>query len=133
MDRENARWHPRLERVPREEWGHPQYDDGKRLEVWRSRNFLVQVIDEGELGVRLTVNRTAMRPDGEWEDAITWDELQAIKREIGYGDYYAIEVYPKDADLVDLANMRHLWVPLEDLPYGWFRRSAEEPQGKGLR
>jgi len=91
------------------------------------------VIDEGELGVRLTVNRTAMRPDGEWEDGITWDELQAIKREIGYGDYYAIEVYPKDADLVDLANMRHLWVPAEDLPYGWFRQSAQEPQRKGLK
>ena len=60
-----------------------------------------------------------MNPDGRWKDDITWDELQEIKRQAGYGNQMAVEIYPDDLDIVNVANMRHLWILDEPLPIGW--------------
>ncbi len=97
------------------------------LEVWESQEFLVQIYalqnnecHDPRLSRRMTVCRVTMRPDGRWDDNITWDDLQRVKREVGYGDAYAIEVYPRDADVVNVANMRHLWLFAEPLDCGWF-------------
>ena len=46
-------------------------------------------------------------------------ELQDIKRQAGLGDYMAVEIYPKDRDIVNVANMRHLWVLRDPLQFGW--------------
>lgn len=95
--------------------------------VWRSRGFLVQAFmeqngfDPAIHVLRLSINRTKLRADGLWEDAITWDELMEVKRQIGMGDKYAVEVYPRDIDIVLKANMRHLWVFPSPLPIGWFK------------
>lgn len=88
------------------------------FEVWRSRDFFVQVFNEGGV-VRLTVNRT-YAPNGiDWADGITWDELQRIKAEVGRNDRWAVEVYPPDEHVVNDANMRHLWL-LDTAPtFGW--------------
>lgn len=83
--------------------------------VWRSRDFLVQIFDEGEGRLRLSVNRTEPTETG-WAEGITWDDLQRLKREAGYADYPAVEVYPPDGDIVNVANMRHLWVFTKDFP-----------------
>ena len=68
------------------------------VSVWRSRSFLVQVFNEGHQDgrkvTRLTVARTELGDDGRWKADITWDELQQIKRECGFGNCYAIEVFP---------------------------------------
>ena len=57
-----------------------------------------------------------------WKDGLKWDELQKVKADVGYADDYAIEIYPKDKDIVNDANMRHLWV-FRDKPLniGWTR------------
>ena len=93
--------------------------------VWRSRSFLVQVFNEGHQGgrkvTRLTVCRTELGDGGRWKADITWDELQQIKRECGFGNCYAIEVFPRDRDVVNVANMRHLWVLDHHLNIGWFK------------
>lgn len=86
--------------------------------MWISRDFLVQVFLE-KRAIRLSVNRTTIQSDGRWSDRITWDELQAIKREVGYGDRFAVEIYPADRDLVNVANMRHLWILRDPLGIGW--------------
>lgn len=88
------------------------------FEVWRSRDFLVQLFDEGG-HVRVTVNRTHMPNGKDWADGITWDELQAIKAEIGRGDRWAVEVYPPDDEVVNDAPMRHLWLLDEPPSFGW--------------
>lgn len=95
---------------------------GARLppfEAWLSRYFLVQLFRENGT-VRITVNRTAYDMDTkQWAQGITWDELQEIKREIGRGDVWAVELYPPDIAVVNDANMRHLWV-LDTAPaFGW--------------
>jgi len=89
--------------------------------VWRSRDFLVQEYAEAEpVLVRLSVLRTTLDPKlGRWVDGITWDELQAIKSEIGYGSHDALELYPADQDVVNVANLRHLWVMRELATFAW--------------
>lgn len=86
--------------------------------VWQSKKYLVQVYNEGNGIVRLSINRTS-RYKGQWNDKMTWDELQDIKRKVGYGDAFAVEVYPKDADIINVANLRHLWVLPFALPFAW--------------
>jgi hypothetical protein len=54
-----------------------------------------------------------------WADNITWDELQALKTQCGYGGHDAVEVYPPTRDVVNVANIRHLWVLAEKLPFAW--------------
>lgn len=103
--------------VPRSEWLASQYDP-KRFAVWLSRSFLVQIFTE-DSGVRLSVNRVSIAGNGRWKDEISWEELQEIKRTVGYGDQYAIEVYPPEKDIVNVANMRHLWVLNTPLDIGW--------------
>lgn len=92
-----------------------------RVGVWRSREFLVQCFrDDVAGGFRLTVNRTELGHDGRWVDGITWDELQRVKRECGFGDFWAVECYPPDTQVVNVGNLRHLWLLTEPPSgFGW--------------
>lgn len=113
----NYTFPPALIRLPDSEW------KGKApasvLEVWRSADYLVQVYDEIRKGVeRISVCRTNHTGES-WSDGITWDDLQRLKAECGRGDRWAVEIYPADGEVVNVANMRHLW--LLDAPpvYVW--------------
>ncbi len=106
---------PHLVLQPESLWPANELFDSRRFAVWRSSEFLVQAFREEGGIVRLSVNRVLVRADradraGNWVDGIAWDQLQEIKRQAGYGDRFAVEVYPEDACLVNLSNMRHLWV-----------------------
>jgi hypothetical protein len=85
------------------------------IKVWRSNRFLVQEyqwIDDAMFGKvkRLSVCRTSIDRLGRWLDKVSWDELQRLKDQCGYRESCAVEIYPPGDDLVDVANMRHLWV-----------------------
>ncbi len=119
LERENAKHPEALQLVPAHEW---PIIPGIRLpiEVWRSKGFLVQVFGERDGVLRMSVCRTAFdRSAGRWLENITWDELQRLKREIGRGDLDAVEIYPADRDVVNVANMRHLWIMQERFPLAW--------------
>ncbi len=93
-----------LRQVPREQWlnfGPPDL-----LEVWRSRGFLVQIYSEPGAFQRMSVCRAQHNSEG-WVDEITWDELMQLKRECGRGNKDALEVFPADVDILNVANMRH--------------------------
>lgn len=112
-----------LQEVPKPQW--PRGWDNlseKPQRVWRSSRFLVVLYNSPHEGiVRLTVNRVD-RTDGDWNEGITWDELQDIKRLCGFGNLDATEIYPADRDVVHVANMRHLWIHLnEPVLYKWSR------------
>lgn len=106
--------------IPADEMPSPDRPGALPLRVWRSRHFLVQEYagDNPRIPglIRLSINRTKRNSAGRWVDGITWDELQRIKAEIGYGDVQALEVYPPDRDVVNDANLRHLWVLPVALP-----------------
>ena len=109
-----------LTSVPRHEWPVYHSDRAEVLNVWRSKKFLVVLyVEYGIREFRMTVNRASIDSKGKWNAEITWDELQKIKREIGYGNRWAVECYPPESDVVNVANMRHLWL-LESPPnFGW--------------
>lgn len=88
------------------------------IKAWASRHFLAQLfVDKGNL--RLSICRTEIQNDGNWKDGITWDELQRVKTACGYGDDWAVEIYPPDANVINVANIRHLWILPTAPEYGW--------------
>lgn len=116
LERDNEKYPLVLKDIPRSQWPDPL---SKHMRVLRSRNFLVQIFHApAPAVVRLSVCRTSIAGD-RWKDGITWDELQQIKRECGYGDWDAVEVYPADENVVNVANMRHLWIMAEPLEFAW--------------
>lgn len=121
LERENAKQPETLTPLPRETWPDLSSMKKQPYAVWRSRYFLVQAFQEADGVTRLSINRTTVRANGQWDDELTWDEIQGIKRQVGLGDYQAVEIYPKDRDVVNVANMRHLWVLRDPLPIGWKR------------
>lgn len=119
MAQESAKWPNTLKEWPRTDWPKP---NDLILRVWRSRQFLVQEHPaQSPAIVRLSVLRSnGLANDGGWKEDITWVELQRLKREAGYGDHDAVEVFPPDCDLVNVANIRHLWIlPSGHLPFVW--------------
>jgi hypothetical protein len=111
-----------LRELPRAEWPKGATTREPRR-VWVSRDFLVAEHAEEHVICRLSINRTSVVAGGGWRDGITWDELQELKRQVGYGDAMAVEVYPPDADVVNVANIRHLFVVHpEAVPFAWRRR-----------
>ena len=120
MAKENAKWPAALREVPRIEWPNR---DGPQLRVLRSRDYLVQEFTAPAPAiVRLSINRTSIAGD-RWTDGIAWEDLQRLKCEAGYPDHDAVEVYPAQDDVVNVANMRHLWVLSDKLPFAWRGRA----------
>lgn len=127
MSRQQAAKRPAvLTAIPFERWPKA-ISSGLLLppaQVWESCKFLAQLFGEEPFaGIerrRLSACRVILKPDGHWEENIDWEELMQVKRECGFGEWYAIEVYPRDRDIVNVANMRHLWLFAEPLNIGWF-------------
>lgn len=118
LEQENKKHSAVLKLIPKDEWCNRDTPKGLSR-VWRSNRFAVQEYLEGDGSTRLTVNRTAIDEKGAWVEGITWDELMAIKRQAGYGEWFAVEIYPADDNVVNVANMRHLWIPEKPLSIGW--------------
>lgn len=117
------KWPDTLVNFPFELW--PENFTRQRLvpyAVMRSKTFLVQIFHEREGMVRMSINRTAINKQGEYIDGIVWDELQQLKREAGFGDFEAVEVFPADNDIMNVANMRHLWVFTANSPLDFIFR-----------
>jgi len=104
--------------------------NGKRPQAcFRNRHFLAMLtMDDcdGTPYLRMTVNRTELRNDGGFKDGITWDELMAVKRGIGFADLWMTEVYPPDEEIVNVGNMRHLFL-VNQPPFAWVKQKAESP------
>jgi hypothetical protein len=62
---------------------------------------------------RLAIKRADKKP------IHSWSVLQRIKNEIMGPERIAIEVYPKESELVDTANIYHLWVMWELVEFPW--------------
>ena len=107
---------PQFKSIPESEWPEGNRPDNL-VKVLLNQNFMVQQYREKN-SIRLSICRVKAK-HGKWIDKITWDELQHIKRMIGFGNKYAIEVYPPDENIVNVANMRHLWIPSFDIPIGF--------------
>jgi len=121
---ENAKWTAELSPMPAERWP-PRQHETYPIAVLRSRTFLVQAFSE-ETGIRLSINRTEVARwiDGMpiWREGISWEEIQSLKAQAGYGAHWMVEIYPPDANVVNVANMRHLWLLPKAPAFGWHRK-----------
>lgn len=70
---------------------------------WEDETYKVFAFQEPG-SVRLDIFRHDLK------DGITWDELQRIKSECGFGGKDGVEMYPRDEDVVNTANIRHLYI-----------------------
>lgn len=124
LKRDNLAWGEYLAPVLREQWpAAPFVERAERIGLWRSRRFLVQAFRERDGIVRLSVNRTEWDERARrWREDISWDDLQRLKAEAGYADQWAVEVFPADAAVVNVANMRHIWLLLEAPAFAWIKR-----------
>lgn len=111
-----------MQEVPTSEWPFFPSWETIPIRVWRSMDYLAVLYEQRADGMRrLTVNSVRRGPyrkrkgGTDWKDGITWDELQRIKNECLGEDVWCVEVYPSQNDVVDVANMRHLW-PLDKPP-----------------
>ncbi len=139
MRKRAAEWPEHLLEIPPDQWP-PRRPDQEEYPVrlWRSRRYLVQqyackpffavapllTVKRCEAR-RLSVNRVTITASGQWDADIPWEDLQAIKRETGHHDWYGVEIFPRDRDLVNVANMRHLWLLEEPLALGWFEQKGD--------
>ena len=80
------------------------------IKGWRNRHFLAAIYFENNESVRLTINRSKVDSDGNWVGDITWDELMAVKQGIGMSNVWMVEIFPPDSEVVNVANLRHLWI-----------------------
>ena len=102
----------------------PTHFKSEILESWRSKKFVLVVYAINENIERISINRADFNKDfTRWNDKISWDDLQRLKAECGRGHLEAVEVYPADKDIVNVANIRHIWVfksgSLHDQGIGW--------------
>ena len=111
-------WHGKLlmdtgremREIPREKWPVIPSLESEPLRAWLSNDYLAVLYRQRVDGnLRLTVNRT--RRNGKtWRDGITWDELQRVKNECLGPEVWCVENYPSESDVVNVSNMRHLFV-----------------------
>lgn len=119
LERENARWSNFLTRVAESDWTEGMRSMLRRpIEAWRSRHFALMVYAEPNDIERLSICRAAIAGD-RWQDGISWDDLMELKRQCGRGDKCAVEIFPQDSEIVNVANMRHLWVLPYSPPFMW--------------
>lgn len=123
--------------IPKETWrtsGAQPLKGDQPISAWRDLDFLAVLypVADNPGHQRLSVNRVAYELDTRgrpiWRDGITWDDLMRVKRECGFGDRWAVEVFPPDSDAINVANMRHLWLlPGRPCSYGWVRVTERTP------
>lgn len=113
--------------IPKSEWPDLHGTNLRPMWVKRNAGFLVMAypVPAGCGAIlRLTVVRAAgVSMDGRgrvvYRDGITWDDLMQVKRDVGFANEWAVEVFPADAEVVNVANMRHLWILPQAPAFAW--------------
>jgi hypothetical protein len=77
--------------------------------VWVSDEFAIAAFQD-QNAIRLDICRHDLR------DGLTWDMLMEIKNQCGFADYDGMEFYPKEKDIINTGNVRHLYLFKENLP-----------------
>lgn len=86
-------------------WSH-DFDTAHRNKVF---SVLDRILENGVRHLAVS-SLSGIRPG--------WREMQRIKDELAGCDKTAVEVYPPSLEIVDQADMFHIWVLPEPLPFG---------------
>jgi hypothetical protein len=71
--------------------------------TWMSDDFVAGMFKQGSLW-RLSIARA-----GAGAAPMSWEDLMKVKRDCGFGEQDALEVYPSDEDIFNTGNIRHLY------------------------
>ena len=83
---------------------HPnEFDRFERIREMEEGSVLRVLLDD-------QMGHLAIEHDG----TVTWDDLQRVKTAVWGGSARAIEVYPAEGQIVNSADIRHLWRLAED-------------------
>lgn len=77
--------------------------------VWESDTYIAAAFMDSE-SIRLDVFRKDLK------DGITWDELRGIKNDCGFSDFDGVEFFPREDDIINTGNARHLYLFANHLP-----------------
>ena len=79
----------------------------------------------------VTISRGLMTNDGSGD--IPWAQKMAIKNELFGENRFAIEVYPKQKNLVDDSDVYHLWVfdKKMEMPFGISKKEYQKAVNRG--
>lgn len=102
-------------------------------ERWENNEYSVWLDRKYPLGVHLAIRRKDLQPAHDWRD------LQAIKTALVGPEYEALELYPAESRVMDVANEAHLYVmagadgaPVR-IPVGHFGRREVNSLMQGQR
>lgn len=93
--------------------GKGWFGELERVYVSNDRQYCVMTRDiDTHMGkVTHACIRNQGSRDTKWKGTdIPWVEKQRIKNEIFGNEAIAIEIFPKESELVDEANMYHIWI-----------------------
>lgn len=102
-----------LEKVPENDPNVPYSSHPEDIKaIFRSKKYTVILYKMNKITGRQRFSITR----NEWSSKerryvgnISWDEIMEIKRQIGLGDVECWEYYPKDSEIINEANMRHIF------------------------
>lgn len=115
----NKNYTASMVKIPHTDWpGHAHLKMGP-VAVFRSSQFLAQVFDELDGARRISIQRTMIDEEGEWLQGISWDDLMRVKTQCGYPNVWAVEIYPSTDQIVNVANMRHIWLLPHPPDFAW--------------
>ncbi len=91
------------------EWENRKYTvamdkTGDLIDAWCNDRFAVQLFENGEF-LWLSIRKHA-----EHVNPPTWSELQRIKTELVGAEREGVQVFPRQSEIVDQANMYHVWL-----------------------
>jgi hypothetical protein len=120
LTQENRRYSEVLEELPKSEWP-PSWAALKAspVRILRSRRYLAQVHAPANGATRLTVCHAMIDREGNWLQDFSWEELMEIKGQCGFADCWAVEIFPDENEVVNVANMRHLWIVETAPAFAW--------------
>lgn len=97
--------------VPRAEWWVSDVPRPDRLTAYHNQDFIVQSFQVAGGIIRLAINRNQrILSPWVWQDGIAWSQIRAIKQSLGYGDKCGVEIYPPEQHILNIVNVRHLWL-----------------------
>lgn len=124
LARDNLQYGEHLQEVPSGRAFSSSDGSHGPMRVWRSRQFLVVLWLEKTGFTRLTCQRSKVNPDGSWVEGISWDDMQRLKSEAGFGHLWAVECFPPDSEVVNVANLRHMFLLNEPPAFGWHKKAT---------
>jgi hypothetical protein len=120
IDRTNNLFPDHLVPIGPEHWPTTSPTDSVPIGAFRSKAFVVIVWQELSGFQRLSINRTEWdEHEGRFRGDISWDDLQRLKSEAGFGDVSAVELYPPDGQVLNTANLRHLFLLTSAPAFMW--------------